>query len=520
MQGLYELLTTKLWMIWPDFVHASHSVIQHNLNTHTPLSNENKQHPYVAVQRETSEAPEIIQYQVTQGGGKRYSCELGHMEEPFVNVLTVDGPITRNGGACSYGSVDLRDWLIKAANDPNCRGHIFYIDTPGGSAWAKNDFQQAIEYAHSLGQKVLAFIDGQCASAGMYLAAFCDEVYFMHPKNQIGCIGVMAAFYTEKPDSTNKYTNETFREYYDPASKDKNRWYRDIEAEGDATLLIEELKQLGKEFRADIKASFPAVTEEHLYGKIFNAEDVVGILCDGQSTFGDTVARAFALADGAESVVRTTPAHSEPEKTEEPDTDLKKDELENSHKTPTEMKDYPLIATACGMEELQANEEGNVTLNGTMLDNLQNNLETAAAEKQKADEEVQNLTTKLEAAQTAQDAAVVEKEKELNDLHAKEIDELKANHATALATAQQEKADAEKALADAQAELATAKQTITDRDAQIAVLTAKPADQNHGSPANNGMGAHVETPKCAMPAYDHTKSPAENARIRKEAGFA
>lgn len=500
-------------MIWPDFVHASRSVIEHNLNTHTPFAAEAKTHPYVAVQRETIEAPEIIQYQVTQGGGKRYSYELGHMEEPFVNVLSVDGPITRNGGGCSYGSAELRDWLIRAANDPNCRGHIFYIDTPGGSAWAKNDFQQAIAYAHSLNQKVIAFIDGQCASAGMYLAALCDEVYFMHPKNQIGCIGVMAAFYTEKPDEKNKYTNETYREYYDPASQDKNRWYRDIEENDDATLLIEELKQLGEEFRTDVKKAFPAATDEHLHGKIFNAEDVVGILCDGQATFGDTVARVFALADGsASSITRITPVSPDPEP--------KKDEPENSHKTPTEMKDYPLIATACGMEELQANEEGNVTLNVTMLDNLQTALETAAAEKQKVDEEVQNLTTKLEAYQTAQDAAVAEKEKELNDIHAKEIDEQKANHASALATAQQGKADAEKALADTQAELATAKQTISDRDAQIVALTAKPADQNPGSPANNGMGAHVEAPQCAMPAYDHTKSPAENARIRKEAGFA
>ena len=75
-------------------------------------------------------------------------------------MLTVDGPITRNGGGCSYGSIDHRNMMINAANHPLCRGHIFIINTPGGSAWAKNDYEQAINYARSQGQPVIAFVDG------------------------------------------------------------------------------------------------------------------------------------------------------------------------------------------------------------------------------------------------------------------------------------------------------------------------------------------------------------------------
>ena len=65
------------------------------------------------------------------------------------------------------------------------------------------------------------------------------------------------------------------------------------------------------------------------------------------------------------------------------------------------------------------------------------------------------------------------------------------------------------------AELETVNQTLKDRDAQIEQLLAKPADQPAGSPANNGQGAEQKE-EGGMPAYDHTKSPLENAKIRKE----
>ena len=547
MNGILELLTTKHWMISPDFVHASRTVIEHNLNNHTALSNEEKKHPYAMVLKESAEAPKWVQFQVTEGGGKRYSYELGHMEEPFINVLTVDGPISRNGGACSYGSVELRDWLIKAANDPQCRGHVFYIDTPGGSAWAKNDFQQAIDYAHSLKQPVLAFIDGQCASAGMYLAALCDEVYYMHPKNQIGCIGVMAAFYTEKPDTTNKYTNETYREYYDPESYEKNKWYRDIEKDGDATELIEELKQLGVEFRADVQAAFPAAQDEHIHGKIFDAEKVAGILCDGQATFGDTIARAFDLYNGAAPIQRksvtpaaptpapagspsgettaitesapagspsgesatvpaASPAVSSPENSEKPNNII--------HQNPNNMKKYETIATACGVEEMVVTEEG-AHLVPEMLDQLETSLANAATAQQNAEKRADDLQTQLDNAATAQKEAVDAKEKELNEAHETTVNELTAAKEKAEADLQ----EANKATEDAQKELETAKQTIKDQQAQIEALTHSAGGQKDPGPANNGQGAQDETPRCAMPEYDHTKTPLENARIRKAAGF-
>ena len=213
MNGLLEILSNKEWMIQDEFLHGILPTLQYNITNHATLGIERDKKSPVLLNQKGADI--LREYQVTQDGNVRPASNwdegdvLGKMREPFVNVMPVDGPITRNGGACSYGSKDIRDWMMKAADNKFCMGHVLEINTPGGSAWAKNDFQQGIEYAHARGQRVIAFVDGLCASAGMYLASLCDEVYVMHPKDQLGCVGVMAAFYTTKNGEKNQFTGET-----------------------------------------------------------------------------------------------------------------------------------------------------------------------------------------------------------------------------------------------------------------------------------------------------------------------
>ena len=196
MKGLFEILTGKKWMVSPDFVHGIRKSLEHNLNTHAAFSKPEKSCGYVTAEDAEGNTYYPEEYQISEDGKQvrgNWTLDLPDDDEhaqnfPFVSVLSVDGPITRNGGYCSYGSIDHRDMMMRAADHPLCRGHVFVINTPGGSAWAKNDYALAIDYAHSKGQKVIALVDGLCASAGMYLASLCDERYYMNPKDQVGCI--------------------------------------------------------------------------------------------------------------------------------------------------------------------------------------------------------------------------------------------------------------------------------------------------------------------------------------------
>ena len=506
-------------MISPDFVHGIRKSLEHNLNTHAAFSKPEKTCGYVSIAKEDGSVFYPEEYQISEDGKKvrgQWALPLPADDEdaqnfPFVSVLTVDGPITRNGGACSYGSIDHRDMMMRAANHPLCRGHVFIINTPGGSSWAKNDYEQAIQYAHSKGQPVIAFVDGLCASAGMYLAALCDERYYMHPKNEVGCIGVMAAFYTEADGSTNKFTNETYHELYDPESFDKNKAYRDIANNDDDKELIKVLAELGVEFRADVKKACPKATDEHLHGKLFYTEDVTGILVDGQSTFMEVVQRAFALYDGREqSINREEPVEPNPGK------DPQNEPEATNTNTNINMENYPLICSACGLQagEIAVTEEG-AYMNASLLDSLEAHMkkaeqkattaETTLAELQgKFDDVSAQLTAANEAKEVAENALA-----EAKEAHSKELADLNAQHAEAVAKKDEEianlttaKAEADSNLLNAQEELATANQAIADKQAQIADLTNEAGEeQNVGAaPENNGEGVKVKTLRTFDPS--------------------
>lgn len=528
MKGLYEILTEKKWMISPDFVHGIRKALEQNLNAHAVYERPAPTCGFVTVNAADGSIYYPEEYQISEDGKQvRGQWALDSNNEdaqnfPFVSVLTVDGPITRNGGGCSYGSVDHRNMMIKAANHPLCRGHIFIINTPGGSAWAKNDYEQAINYARKLGQPVIAFIDGMCASAGMYLASLCDERYYMHPKDEIGCIGVMASFYSQADGSKNQFTDETYHELYDPESFDKNREFRDIANDGDSEKLVKELAELGVEFRADIKKACPAAKDEHLHGKVFDAEEVKGILMDDQSDFFSCVKRCFDLYNGtAEPIIRKPsddeeetkgslnepsdhPAH-DPQLEPDKDSSAKKENHQHTiHQKSINMANYPKINAACGMQDgqqIEVKEEG-AFMNAPLLDTLEAHLasqEQAVADAQQKATTAEQSLADLQAKHDALSETIAQKDEEI-----KTLKEAKAKADEDIKALNDAKAKVDEELKTAQASLATAQQTIADKDAQIAELNENPGEEpaQGAAPQNNGEGAKVETAKTGYPTWN------------------
>lgn len=493
----YELYTTKHWMILPSFVHGILPTLMHNSNNHIALGVVEKKRPFLAV---AGGSDYIRDAQVTEDGEvvPRYDWGenlLAQMREPFVNVIPIDGPITRNGDACSYGSKEIRDWMMEAAGNKYCRAHVLVINTPGGSAWAKNDFQQAIDFAHQHGQRVYALIDGSCASAGMYLASFCDEVYVVNLKDQLGCVGVMALFFTLKNGDKNQFNSETYHEYYDPESTDKNKEIRDIAEDDDASLLIEDLKKLGEEFRADMKKSFPSADVDlHLKGKVFYADEVMGILCDGQMMLGDVVARAFAVADGSEEPIARTAGRNvgQPADVDDDDNDdpmaaalasaeaaagritATMDNVSPKNSTTMTNEKYQKVAQVLGVEELTVTEEGTF-LNAPLLDTLAEKLtemQTKVAEAEGLQTKIDELTKQLD----EQKKSALENAQEQAGAQAAAAEENAGEQGAEGAAPAAEPASQE-AIENATAEidkitetLHTAEQKIADRDKEIAQL--------------------------------------------------
>ena len=319
IKATMEILGTKMWDMAPDILHHYKQTVDSNLLLHAHFDKDESGAgvPFLA------SSADDFQEKVFVGKSTqvRWWDEMGwESGDSIICVTPVTGPILRSGDGCSYGSKNYRDFMMAAADVPGCVGHLIYIDTPGGSAYAKNDFKYAIDYVKSKGQPVIGLVDGLCASAGMALASMCDEIYFINPMDRIGSIGTMCAFYAVADGVEDAVTHERFIEVYGSKSEFKNKEYRDA-AVGNYEELQAEVDDLNEQFWNTIKTYRPQVLEEQMHGKIYNCGDVIGTLVDGQGTMQSCINRILELAgvqaetdpagDGGEAAPAASDNHSQ-----------------------------------------------------------------------------------------------------------------------------------------------------------------------------------------------------------------
>jgi len=454
--------------------------------------------------------------------------------EAYLNIIFVEGLVTRNGGACTYGSKQMRNLIMQASDDDDCKGHVIIFDTPGGLSTAIPDFKMAIDYANSKGLMVDGVIDGSCLSAGIYIGSMCNHLYYTSPSDRVGSVGTFAILDVMKNGTVDPTTGEKHYEIYDPESYDKNAWYRQLSEEDKTDLIVEDLKRDGKEFRDFVKSRRPGCTDEQLHGKVYKCSEVEGSFVDGQRTLQEV----FQEVMGHYYDTHKQNAAN----------------LENTHEiehfiSPTNnsinMKEkFPAVFALLGVEEMQM-QEGGAFMNEGLLATL--NAAIEAKEKAAADAQalVESLTQEKENL-TQQVADLNSQVETLNTEHAQTIENLNSEHATAIeekdnaiAALEQEKADLQTKIDEnatnmetmqnelngAKESLTTAENTLAERDQQITDLNAQLTElQNNAgaepqagaAPQNNGGGA--EAPELVVNRYvfDKNLSYEENCRAEEE----
>ena len=496
--GLHEILTTRFWDMHPEVLAVLRSNIYGNIAEH------------IQVVTTSSLEGSFLMTAKSQFNDRLY---LGDAEviadrieleedDRIINVLNVGGPITRDGDGCSYGSRDHRDWLMRAADMEQTIGHVIIINSGGGSAASKYDYEQAIDYIHSKGQKVIAFIDGMACSAAYALASMCDEIYVMNLSNQVGCIGTMCAFYLQRNGDVNAVTQERYVELYADGSPYKNREFRDA-ADEDYSRMIADLNKSAEDFKSLVRKNRPQVTEEQLMGDTYDAADVVGTLIDGQKTFDECVERlleisGYSVVDGM--LVPPMKDNSDEEDDNQDARNVIDNKDINLNQNYDMGKEYPKIMAAAGAHALISDKEDAVYLHKDLCETLEAHL-TAAENVENAlsakTAEVVALTEKLNAMETAH-AEAIEK---LNADHAAAIDTMKSEHETALKDAADKaegemadlKAEHEKTVNELSDKLAAAEKSAADKDAEIAELAGSATPVNKGeAPVDNATGARSQ----------------------------
>lgn len=272
-------------------------------------------------------------------------------DDEIVNVIVIDGPVTRDGGGCSYGTKDFRDMVMYANTIPQVVGHIFWINTPGGESACRNDYDAMIADCRENGKPTVAFVDGMCCSSGVNLASRCDRTIVMNPKDDFGCIGSMAAFWAT-PDGAIDRDGTRYIEIVGDDSPDKNDWYREA-AEGNYEKLREIINKDTDEFHQTVRENRPMVKEEMLTGKVFEAQELIPALVDEIGDMNRAIQAVFDLA--GETLTAARFATVEPE--EEPKKDPENKEPEEMAKLNSQQK--AAIATSRG--DLMIADDGHVS---------------------------------------------------------------------------------------------------------------------------------------------------------------
>ncbi|MGN0091272.1 MAG: hypothetical protein ACI36Z_10030 [Alloprevotella sp.] len=477
--GLREILTNKIWDMSAESIHEYRDLLEKNLSLHIPLLMEPEKEFRTAFLSSRNGFSEALYVGDAEYIKWRHELDT---EDQVINVVWVEGPITRNGGACSHGSKQIRDRVIKAADMDQTIGHLFILDSEGGSSAAKYDFKYAIDYLHEKGQKAIALIDGTACSACYSLACQCDEIYFMDGKNTVGCIGTMAAFTLAIPFTENERSHDRYVELYSDYSGMKNEEIRKAQ-DGDYSEIVADLNQSALYFINLVKENRPNVTEEQLQGAAYNAEDAVGTLVDGQGTIESCVNRILELT--ATPQPAQEPA-SEPEPSdagepceEQDDEDKKRKKCGETHNdnedknlNQNDMKEYKHIQAACGAPALESDKEEHLFLHRDYCEALDSYIERA--------EQNQNaLSAKME--EIGKLTATIE---QLKSEHQEAIEKLNAEHQEVVSAKDAEISSLKEQNEKAQAELDEKSKEIEQLSQQP---TEAPAPQQAPQSDASGM---------------------------------
>lgn len=268
-------------------------------NAHLPLVASMLQGKPVSWGMEKEVAPVSIIKAATKTSAVHYSIgpesAVGEITTDFIAHIKMAGPILKYGDMCSYGAEDYTALINNLAARDNCQGVLLHIDGPGGQASGIASLGQAINNC-SRSKPILAVVnDGMAASAHMWIASQCDEIYCTQSTDMVGSIGAYITI-----ADWNKQLKELHKldvtDVYAPQSSDKNKVYTDA-LEGNDKALKQELKVLVDGFISAVEDGRGGrlTSDEWNTGKMYHAKDALRIgLIDGIQPLTKVFAR---LAD-------------------------------------------------------------------------------------------------------------------------------------------------------------------------------------------------------------------------------
>jgi len=201
----------------------------------------------------------------------------------YVAVLHIEGTITSAepassflSGTTSYDQKFLMATVEDLMADPDNKGIMLYIDTPGGEVYATDElYLKLMEYKETTERPIYSYCASMAASGGYYLAATSDKI-LMNRNCMTGSIGVTAGTYIDisgfldkqgiKTTSIYVGKNKTMGSYFEGFTAEQKEIY---------TSILEETYDQFVQVVADGRSMTAEEVEKLADGRIYSPKQAV-----------------------------------------------------------------------------------------------------------------------------------------------------------------------------------------------------------------------------------------------------
>lgn len=208
-----------------------------------------------------------------------------------IGVINLDGPITKNGGASSYGTKELSNTMLRMSKDERVKGFVINVDSGGGSSAAVNLMVDAInEVKKSRPVYSVVSKGGMAASAAYGIASAAHKMFSEEEMNIVGSVGTMISFEgrasnTTSPDGVKNIV------LYASKSTEKNKAFNEALNNDNYDLLINELLDpINESFINTVLSNRPQLKGTNFdNGHTVFSKDAIGTFIDGIASFDEVV---------------------------------------------------------------------------------------------------------------------------------------------------------------------------------------------------------------------------------------
>lgn len=193
-------------------------------------------------------------------------------------VVSLKGPMLKEGTWCSYGTEEIAAEIIKAGAHNNINSVVIDISSGGGAVDSVAPLVFAIKKVENEFRKPVVASADLCASAGYWTASACSRIVANNNISaHFGSIGVMCSFMDMQP--IYESMGAKFHTIYSKHSSHKNiSFTKALEGKYDL-IKVEELDPLALKFQDTIKENrgnkLKSDIDGILNGRMFFAEDAL-----------------------------------------------------------------------------------------------------------------------------------------------------------------------------------------------------------------------------------------------------